>query len=738
VHVYNSATATDLPGWPRQLTIKANPISPSPALADFNGDGKLEIVVANNGGPSPSLSRMQIYDWQGNVLPGWPQSVGGENSESSPVVADLSGDGVADVLFANETGFLYGWDWHGTELSGFPITVGDFVRSTPYVDDVDGDGNVNVVLAGWDKNVYVWNFSFPWNPQAAFWPTLKHDVHRSGTYGFVYDTVPPQLPASIGSASHTRSTWSNDNTVEVQWSAARDQSGIAGYSIVWDTDSTTVPDESIDVAGTSTTSPPLAEGQSHWFHVRPVDTLGYWTAGALHFGPFWIDTTPPANSPNLQADRATSAWSTDNTIGMTWDAVVERPAFREARRAREVVGPREGGGQGRPRGSGLAAVAPRGALLSGSGIAGYSYVWDTNPATVPDALIETSQRVITSPPLADGPQHWFHLRTVDGAGNPSLPQATLHLGPFWIDATPPQNPSQVSVSPPTGTWSTADTILVAWSNAFDGASGVAGFSWLFDAAPSTIPDDQFEPGTSALLTPPPEGFTFFHLRTRDVAGNWSTVLVRGPFGIDRLPPVVTVLAPNGGEHWAHGSLEHIRWHATDAASGVISVRLHYSTDGGATFPNLIANVAATDSQYAWTVPLDVSSTARVRVSATDFVHHEGTDASDADFALTPATDVVSAPPVTRTWLEGAAPNPFNPSTTLRYSLLETGHVQLAVFDARGRHLRTLVDAVQEGGHWYSPLWDGRDGTGRVLASGVYLVRFRAPGSDQVRRVVMLR
>ena len=70
-----------------------------------------------------------------------------------------------DVLFGNEGGLLYGWDRNGVELAGFPLSVGDFIRSTPFADDVDGDGGIDLVLMGWDKNVYIWDFPVPYVPR---------------------------------------------------------------------------------------------------------------------------------------------------------------------------------------------------------------------------------------------------------------------------------------------------------------------------------------------------------------------------------------------------------------------------------------------------------------------------------------------------------------------------------------------------------------------------------------------
>lgn len=83
------------------------------------------------------------------------------------------------------------------------------------------------------------------------------------------------------------------------------------------------------------------------------------------------------------------------------------------------------------------------------------------------------------------------------------------------------------------------------------------------------------------------------------------------------------------------------------------------------------------------------------------------------------------------------PNPFNPATTLPYRLSSTGPVRLSVFDLRGRLLRILVNSVQPAGT-HAATWDGRDGAGRALPSGVYLVRLDAGGRSEERKLTLLR
>jgi hypothetical protein len=85
----------------------------------------------------------------------------------------------------------------------------------------------------------------------------------------------------------------------------------------------------------------------------------------------------------------------------------------------------------------------------------------------------------------------------------------------------------------------------------------------------------------------------------------------------------------------------------------------------------------------------------------------------------------------------ASPNPFNPRTTIRFDLPGDGPVRLAIFDPAGRLVRTLVDENAPAGR-HEADWDGRDASGREVASGCYLARLEFGGKVATVRMGLVR
>ena len=84
------------------------------------------------------------------------------------------------------------------------------------------------------------------------------------------------------------------------------------------------------------------------------------------------------------------------------------------------------------------------------------------------------------------------------------------------------------------------------------------------------------------------------------------------------------------------------------------------------------------------------------------------------------------------------PNPFNPATTIAYELEGDSPVHLAVYDLAGRLVRTLVAGRVMGPGRHEAVFDGRDGTGRLLPGGVYFYRLRAGGEVLTRRMALVK
>ncbi|HEX5131272.1 MAG TPA: C25 family cysteine peptidase, partial [Candidatus Krumholzibacteria bacterium] len=184
----------------------------SPAVGNVTGDAKLEIFVPRGSG---YLYGMQ---YNGVALAGWPQQYSATTyTESSPVIADINADGVLDIVLGDETRFIHAWSATGAPVAGFPLKTDDAMRGVPQLADVDLDGDIDLVAAGWDENLYVWDFMGAWDDSKAPWPRFQGNTHNNGQTGFV-------VPTPVGTA--TFSYIARDNGVDLVWAVPPQAGGL--------------------------------------------------------------------------------------------------------------------------------------------------------------------------------------------------------------------------------------------------------------------------------------------------------------------------------------------------------------------------------------------------------------------------------------------------------------------------------------------------------------------------------
>ncbi len=141
------------------------------ALADFEGDGTLDIVTGDSSG--------HVYRLRdGKALWATPLGGGRGGIVQGPSVGDVDGDGLLDILVCSRSKRLVclsqdgeiKWDF---ETAAQPLT-------TPALGDVDGDGQVEIVITGKDRFVHCLSMGGAYDPAKLPWPMLGHDAQLSG------------------------------------------------------------------------------------------------------------------------------------------------------------------------------------------------------------------------------------------------------------------------------------------------------------------------------------------------------------------------------------------------------------------------------------------------------------------------------------------------------------------------------------------------------------------------------
>jgi len=295
-------------------------------IANETGEYKMRVNLFNTSGESPRLGlglawvRVPEYD---ATYPDHDTPGAMEVGSAHWVHLTARNSGRLDWPVSGDPRISVGYRWyHGGDLVlenpdaasiGADLPFGDSATRSVYLLAPTTPGNYQLKwdMVLWEDGGYTW-----------FEDLDDEPVYEPlSLFVAVQDTTPPDNPTNVESSSHAVAEWSNDDAITVYWSGASDPgSGVYGYSVLWDTSASALPDTTVDTRNESFTTA-LDDGASHYFHVRTRDNAENWAAGAVHLGPFYVDTTAPAADVG-----ALPSYVTTLSFDVSWQAFDPPPA----------------------------------------------------------------------------------------------------------------------------------------------------------------------------------------------------------------------------------------------------------------------------------------------------------------------------------------------------------------------------------------------------------------------------
>jgi hypothetical protein len=169
----------------------------------------------------------------------------------------------------------------------------------------------------------------------------------------------------------------------------------------------------------------------------------------------------------------------------------------------------------------------------------------------------------------------------------------------------------------------------------------------------------------------------------------------------------------------------LRWRISEGV-GLRGFNIYRSSEQAAGFERINEELIPVDQGNEY-VDRDAST-------GKTYWYRVGAVADDGEWMSQTVSIVVPNPELA---LRQNVPNPFNPSTTISFTLPERTRVTLSIYDVQGKLVRTLVDDMVEEGY-QERVWDGEDASGNQVGSGVYFYRLTTGDRTLTKKLVLLK
>jgi M6 family metalloprotease-like protein len=134
--------------WTKDLPAKT--YFSTPALGDIDGDGYLDVILADS-------ANIFALNRNGFLLDNFPIKIHlSQQTQSSIILSDVSGDSLLDIVFGSPDGGIYAYNGKGEKVVEFPFATGERSYSTPLTCDVNGDGRSELFIGSRDGWLYGW------------------------------------------------------------------------------------------------------------------------------------------------------------------------------------------------------------------------------------------------------------------------------------------------------------------------------------------------------------------------------------------------------------------------------------------------------------------------------------------------------------------------------------------------------------------------------------------------------